>query len=220
VHLSTSLFCVKFADDSSFEGSGKTRDEVENLVNTELKKVSEWFNSNRLKLHPDKSRCMIHSRDKLMRIQLDNNDVQRCGYNLQEEGVKLLGVTLDENLDWKLHVKNVTKKISKGNYLLWRYSKQLPISSKKTIYESFVRSHILYGLVAWGGAKQAVLNPLIKTLKKVWNKIGNHRMHTLNRLKKYSILSLKDEIILQESKYLWRWEKKILPRSLFNIITE
>jgi len=155
-----------------------------------------------------------------MRIQLDNNDVQRCGYNLQEEGVKLLGVTLDENLDWKLHVKNVTKKISKGNYLLWRYSKQLPISSKKTIYESFVRSHILYGLVAWGGAKQAVLNPLIKTLKKVWNKIGNHRMHTLNRLKKYSILSLKDEIILQESKYLWRWEKKILPRSLFNIITE
>jgi len=86
-----------------------------------------------------------------MRIQLDNNDVQRCGYNLQEEGVKILGVTLDENLDWKLHVKNVTKKISKGNYLLWRYSKQLPISSKKTIYESFVRSHILYGLVAWGG---------------------------------------------------------------------
>jgi len=45
-------------------------------------------------------------------------------------------------------------------------------------------------------------------------------MHTLNRLKKYSILSLKDEIILQESKYLWRWEKKILPSSLFNIITE
>jgi len=146
MHLSTSLFCVKFADDSSFEGSGKTRDEVENLVNTELKKVSEWFNSNRLKLHPDKSRCMIHSRDKLMRIQLDNNDVQRCGYNLQEEGVKLLGVTLDENLDWKLHVKNVTKKISKGNYLLWRYSKQLPISSKK---KQFMRA--LYEAIFFTG---------------------------------------------------------------------
>jgi hypothetical protein len=44
----------------------------------------------------------------------------RCGYGLQEEGVKFLGITIDENLDWKLSVKQVTKKINKGNYLLWR----------------------------------------------------------------------------------------------------
>ncbi len=40
----------------------------------------------------------------------------RCGYNLQEEGVKLLGITIDENLDWKLHMNNVKKKISKGTF--------------------------------------------------------------------------------------------------------
>ncbi len=39
----------------------------------------------------------------------------RCGYGLQEEGVKFLGVMIDENLDWKLQIANIKKKIGKGN---------------------------------------------------------------------------------------------------------
>ena len=50
-------------------------------------------------------------RDKLIQLFLHNNEIQRCGYGLQEESIKLLGVKIDENLDWK----EVSKKISKGN---------------------------------------------------------------------------------------------------------
>jgi len=46
LHLHTSLFCVKFADDSSFEASGRSRDEVEQLVNSELQKIANWFKDN------------------------------------------------------------------------------------------------------------------------------------------------------------------------------
>jgi len=163
---------------------------------------------------------MIHSRDKLMQIYLDNNLIERCGYNLQEEGVKLLGIILDENLDWKLHVRHVTKKISKGNYLLWRHSKKLNPDTKMLIYNCFVRCHLLYGLVAWGGAKNVVTNTLVRTLKKVWSKIGKKFMHTNNRLEKFSILKFQDEVVAQESKILWHWNKKTLPRSLNGIIIE
>ncbi len=45
-------------------------------------------------------------------------------------------------------------------------------------------------------------------------------MHTKNRLEKYKILDFKDEICLQESKFLWRWNNKTLPRSLHNIVVE
>ena len=48
LHLYTKLFCVKFADDSSFEGSGKTKDEVEQLINSELVNIAAWFKNNRL----------------------------------------------------------------------------------------------------------------------------------------------------------------------------
>jgi len=220
LHLATNLFCVKFADDSSFEGSGKSRDEVEALVNMEMKKISKWFKKNRLKLHPDKSRMIIHSRDKLIRIKLDECEIQRCGYGLQEESVKLLGIHIDENLDWKIHIKSVVKKISKGNYLLWRYSNHLSKNMKQIIYESFVRCHLTYGLVAWGGANDTAKKPLIVTLRKIWKKIGKRLMHTLPRLQKYNLLKLEDEIKLQEFKMLWRWNAKKLPESLLDIIVE
>jgi retron-type reverse transcriptase len=40
MHLCTRLFCVKFADDSSFECSGDSRDIVEQKVNLELEKIA------------------------------------------------------------------------------------------------------------------------------------------------------------------------------------
>jgi hypothetical protein len=66
---------------------------------------------------------LIHSRDKLISIKLDSKNISRCGYGLQEESVKFLGLNIDENLDWKVHLKNLETKISKGNYLLWRRGK-------------------------------------------------------------------------------------------------
>jgi hypothetical protein len=220
MHLCTSLFCVKFADDSSFEGSGKTRDEVEILVNTELVKISEWFKNNRLTLHPDKSRVIIHSNDKLMNFSLNGVNIQRSGFGLQEESVKLLGIHIDEKLDWSIHIKNVAKKISKGNYLLWRHKKLLNLNSKKVIYESFVRCHLLYGLSIWGGAKQNKLQPVVKVLGKIWKKFGRQYMHTNRRLIDYKLLKLEDEVRIQENKIVWKWENKKLPKSLLNIIEE
>ncbi len=38
---------------------------------------------------------------------------------------------LDLNIDWKCQVNSVKKKISKGNYLLWRHGKKLGPSVAK-----------------------------------------------------------------------------------------
>jgi hypothetical protein len=108
LHLHTNLFTIKFADDSTFLGSGTSRDAVENLVNSELEKISAWFSSNRLTLHPNKSKFLVHSRDKLIDIKINNVHLQRSGYGLQEESVKLLGVEIDENLDWQRQIQAIT----------------------------------------------------------------------------------------------------------------
>ena len=220
LHLYTDLFCVKFADDSSFECSEVSRDAVEMKVNNELQKISEWFKNNRLTLHPDKSRFMVHSRDKLVNLRLDGKTIMRCGFGLQEESVKLLGVYIDEDLSWKIHVNNVVKKIGKGNYLLWRHGKKLNISTKKVLYESFIRSHLLYCLTVWGSAKNSVLKPLQTILRKTWKKIGPYKQHTLNRLQQHNILKLEHELEIQEAKLVWKWSKGKIPSSLKDIIKE
>ena len=220
LHLHTTLFCMKFADDSSFECSGESRDYVESKVNNELKKVLQWFTDNKLTIHPDKSKYMVHSRDKLITVLLDDKRIMRCGYGLQEESVKLLGLQIDENLDWKVHVKSVEKKIGKGNYLLWRHGKKLNLETKKIVYESFVRSHLLYCLSVWGSAKQATLKPLNAVIHKIWRKIGPRNQHTLNRLHTLGFLKLEDELRIKESKIIWRWAAGKIPKSLNSIIKE
>jgi len=162
----------------------------------------------------------VYTKDKIMNIKLGGRELMRCGYGLQEEGVKFLGVIIDENLDWKPQTNYVKKKIGKGNYLLWRYKHSLSNGMKKTIYESFVRTHITYCLPVWGAKKTLELTELKKALKRVWNKIGIRRQHTNSRLISNRMLKLEDELKLSEIKIIWRWNKKRLPLGLKDIITE
>jgi hypothetical protein len=62
LHKVTTLSCIKFADDSNFIGIANTSTLLERMVNTELSKIYDWFLYNRLTIHPDKSRYMIHSK--------------------------------------------------------------------------------------------------------------------------------------------------------------
>jgi hypothetical protein len=114
MHRATSLFSLRFADDSNLVGHGKNREEVEQVINRELDRLYQWFCKNKLTLHPDKSRFIVHTRDKILDIKLGGKSLMRCGYGLQEEEVKFLGVIIDENLDWRLQVMNVKKKVGKG----------------------------------------------------------------------------------------------------------
>ena len=95
-------------------------------------------------------------------------------------------------------------KIGKGNYLLWRYRKKLTNQMKRTIYESFVRCHLLYCLVVWGAKKTAILTELKTQIKKVWSKIGERKIHTNERLITNEILRLDDELKIAEIKIIWR----------------
>jgi hypothetical protein len=57
--LSTTLFSLRFADDSNLVGQGNDRENTENEINEELNKLHTWFCKNKLTLHPDKSRYIV-----------------------------------------------------------------------------------------------------------------------------------------------------------------
>jgi len=92
MYLATNLFSLRFADDSNFVGHGNNREDTEQYINSELEKLHTWFCKNKLTLHPEKSRIIVHTRDKMINIKLGNRSLMRCGYGLQEEGVKFLGM--------------------------------------------------------------------------------------------------------------------------------
>ncbi len=115
MYLCSDMFSIRFADDSNFVGIGNDKMRSEEFINAELEKIHSWFCRNKLTLHPDKSRVIVHTKDKNFSIKLGGKELMRCGYGQQEEGVKFLGVIIDENLDWKLQISSIKKKIGKGN---------------------------------------------------------------------------------------------------------
>ena len=90
----------------------------------------------------------------------------------------------------------------------------------KTIYESFIRTHLTYCLPIWGSKKTASLTSLKKLIKKSWSKIGMRRQHTNERLLEHKILKLEDELSISEAKIIWRWEKNKIPLGIKSILTE
>ena len=66
--------------------------------------------------------------------------------------VQFLGATLDENLTFNYHVKNVTTKIFNSVGVMRRLHCQLPADLMVKSYYSLVYSHLTYVLLAWGSS--------------------------------------------------------------------
>ena len=78
--------------------------------------VADWTVDNRFQLNIDKCREIHISFSK------NNADLPPLFINSQEleeiQYVKLLGVTITNNLSWNLHINETTKKASKRLYVL------------------------------------------------------------------------------------------------------
>ena len=103
-----------FADDTVVVLSHKNAHTLISLVNLELRKLISWFQSNKLLLNQDKTKYILfHLRNMRVPPNLDpisiGDSVLQCVQSLS-----FLGVTIDENLNWKAHIKSVSLKISRS----------------------------------------------------------------------------------------------------------
>ena len=104
---------VQFADDTTVVASDSDINNVHATVN--------WLKANRLSLNISKTSYMIISNQK------NEIDIRIWDSILTKVStVKFLGVTLDENLTFNDHLKNVTTKISKSVGVMRRLRSQLP----------------------------------------------------------------------------------------------
>ena len=96
-----------FADDTNIFANSKDPKNLKALVNTELRKVKEWCDINKLSINFKKTKYMIIKSSKKIERNIDINLTNRDGgvCPLQRTGhIKYLGVTIDNTLSWKHHI--------------------------------------------------------------------------------------------------------------------
>ena len=120
---------------------------------------SKWLNDNKLIVNVSKSNVMvIRSKNSTiesdMCVILDDKNIE------QTSSVKLLGVTIEETLNWKVHVSQVSKNISPKIGLSYRLSSFLSSSHLIQIYVATVQPIIDYAITLWGSCDKCVINLL------------------------------------------------------------
>ena len=163
-NISDKLKFFLFADDTNIYYDSDDLVDIEKTVNQELRKLSQWLNVNRLALNVGKTNFVIFRANK--RIYHNVTLVLNRKAIEQKDHVKYLGVLMDEHLNWKRQIANVTKKISRGIGILARLRSYLDPKLLRNIYFCIVYSHLSYGVEAWGSACPTDLEKILILQKK------------------------------------------------------
>ena len=87
---------------------------------------------------PRQKRSICH-----IQINIDNENI----VNVKETNV--LGVILDENLNWKSEISHVANKVAKSIGIISRCSFFLPKSSLRMLYYSLIYPYFCYCNIVW-----------------------------------------------------------------------
>ena len=99
-----------FADDSNLFYSDKDLQHLEETINRELGEINIWLCANKLSLNIDKTHFVVfHPYQKklnyAMKIEIDGKTLN------QYKSVKYLGILIDCHLNWKEHIRQLSKNI-------------------------------------------------------------------------------------------------------------
>ena len=146
-----------------------------------------------------------------LNITINNNKIKEV------KSIKFLGVIIDEHLNWKDHVNNISCKISKAIGVLNRLKSFLPLRILVNLYNTMILPHLSYCTVVWGKCAIYLLNRIHILQKRAIRVVTNSHFLTSTDIlfKKLNILKISDLYTLQAACFMYNYSKGLLPQ-LFN----
>ena len=139
--------------------------DLESQISSDLKYIDRWLKANKLSLNVAKTEFMVISfRQKLqflngytMNIHIDNDPLNQSNQS------KSLGLIIDENLSWKAHIHEISKKVSSGIGALQRVRSFVSMHTAIKIYKGLIEPiYFDYCSAVWDGLTQQLSEKLRK----------------------------------------------------------
>ncbi len=185
-----------FADDSTIHTNGRTIDELERKLNNDLTKIDTWCDENQMAINVDKTKAMlVTTHQKAWRLPKQELDIKLKGKTLENVACeKLLGVHLDNRLNWATHIHQVAVKISRNLALLRRIKGFLPIHARKLFYFTHIQPYFDYCSTIWG--KGSGMGKLVKLQRRVMRVMSDlpYDADPMPAFKKHNITPIMDRI--------------------------
>ena len=173
-----------FADDTNIFIEHSDIEQLRINAQIVLDYLYGWFEDNRLTVNASKSSFSIFTtKYKRIQNQIPDSLVSNNITISISDKTKYLGVTLDEDLNWKKHVSNVCSGLKSLFPVFYNIRKYLSNEHIKTLYYTLVYSRIKYGLVVYGASNSTIIN-YIQTLQNQLLKVLTKKpyRHSTNEL--------------------------------------
>ena len=221
LHRSLSKCSVfHFADDTNLLFSCKNSKNLAREINGELQALFDWLCANRLSLNVSKTEFIIF---RPPRTNLEQRVVLKLnGTKLFESPkIKYLGIILDNNLSWKHHIHELSKKLNRAVGMVFKIRDNCSKTVLRSLYFSLFNSHITYGIPVWGKCNALYTNKLFLIQKKIVRAITNSTFiaNSSPLFKELNILKFEDIFKTQVASLMWDFDHGNLPCSLNHLFT-
>ena len=120
----------------------------EDVINRELFKIYEWLGANKLAFNVSKTKYMVfHTRNKSVKypsLLINGKAIERVTQ------FNFLGLILESNMSWNLHINHISLKISKAIGILYRLKTIYPQLVLQTLYNTLILPYFNYCILVWG----------------------------------------------------------------------
>ena len=160
---------IMFADDTNVSYATDSLNELQKVLNSELKSLHNWLITNRISLNIAKTEVMtIGSRQKIRTIDDEITiKINECEIN-RVDSVKSLGVYIDNHLTWTKHIDKISKKIASAIGALKRIRPYITTNTAVQVYQALIQPHFDYCCSVWDGLGETLSCKMQKLQNRVF----------------------------------------------------
>ena len=138
---------LNFADDNTLSACASTITELKQILENAAKEALKWLDSNEMIANPDKFKVIVLKKPS---IKTDNISITVGNQQIKPDAsVKLLGVDIDDKLNFKKHIKHLCKTAGAKLNAIKRLRIYLDNKERELLVEAHVISQFNYSTTVW-----------------------------------------------------------------------
>ena len=202
---------ILFADNTTLLNHDPNPKFLHYATHHDMTMLHDWFKANQLSLNLSKTVLMKfwpgHAKYDIV---IEGNTIpQVCT-------TKFLGITIDDELNWRSHINNLHSKLQANKRMLMLARNLISKANMRLLYYAHVYSHLMYGLTSWGSMiSKRDLNLISKTQSK-YISIINGKKAPIDQMmyKELQLVRFEDMIRTELIKLGFKITSKTLPNPL------
>ena len=144
---------VSYADDTQIIINSTNPKQLQTLIRNTILKAQDWYATNSMQNNIDKTEILI--------INSKRSNLKNTVFKFKENGksikikpsptIEVLGIIIDENLNWNAQTNKVKKSAFNTIRHLHRMNHLLPVELRIQLYNTLVTPVLDYADIIWGG---------------------------------------------------------------------